>query len=62
MANFFIGLCVSLLGFGIYQFSHLFGLYRAQNDKGVPWPYMVLLTISISLILAGIALMAIGLS
>ncbi len=61
MEQFFMGLCLAVLGFGIYQFSRIFGLYSAQNEKGAPWPYLVLFTISYGLIGLGAIIMAFSL-
>ncbi len=61
MANFLAGLCLVILGFLIYQFSQLFGLYKAQNDKGTPLPYLILLVVSFSLMASGAVMMVIGL-
>jgi hypothetical protein len=61
MANFLTGLCLVILGFGAYQFSHLFGLYPAQDKKGTPTPYLVLLIVSFSLMGIGAVMLVIGL-
>gem|GEM_PF-5147263 len=61
MGEFFTGLCLVILGFGIYQFSRLFGLYPAQGQKNIPWPYLVLTVLSYSLMGIGAIVMVIGL-
>jgi hypothetical protein len=50
MTEFFVGLCLLLLGAGIHYFSRMFGLYRAQREEdGVPFPYLALLALSMAL-------------
>jgi len=61
VGEFFTGLCLLLLGFGIYQFSRLFDLYPAQGQKNIPWPYLVLTVLSYSLMVIGAVVMVIGL-
>ncbi|HJT23360.1 MAG TPA: hypothetical protein VJ873_02210 [bacterium] len=61
MADYFAGLCMAVLGFGVYQFSHLFGLYSAQDKRGIPWPYRILQVISYSLMGIGVVVLIIGL-
>ncbi len=61
MDQFFGGLCLAILGFGINRFSRLFDLYPAQNEKGVPWPYWVLFAVSYGLIGLGAVIMVFSL-
>jgi hypothetical protein len=62
MTEFFTGLCLLLLGAGIHYFSRMFGLYRAQREEdGVPFPYLVLLALSLGLAAAGAAFLALSL-
>lgn len=61
MDNYFTGLCLAILGFGIYQFAHLFGVYSAHDKRGVPWPYRTLQVISYSLMGLGVIVLVIGL-
>ncbi len=59
MGNFFIGLCLILLGFGLFQFSRMFNLYKAQWDENAPpWPYWTMRSTSYFLMGLGILLMA----
>ena len=60
MSNYFLGLCLAVLGFGIYQFSRLFGVYSAQNEKGIPWFYRILQVVSYSLMGIGTVVLIIG--
>lgn len=63
MVNLLGGLMMLILGFAIHQFSSMFGLYSAnpKDENGVPWPYLLLRAVAISLMLSGIILMIIGL-
>lgn len=61
MSNFFLGLLLAVMGFGIYQFSHLFNLYPAMDKNGVPWPYRILQVASYLLMGAGIVVLVMGL-
>jgi hypothetical protein len=43
MGDFIIGLGITIMGFGFFQFSAMFNLYKAQKDEDTPpWPYWVL--------------------
>ncbi|HVZ81099.1 MAG TPA: hypothetical protein VHE12_09960 [bacterium] len=43
MGYFVLGLGILCLGFGFFQFSTMFSLYRAQKDEdSLPWAYWTL--------------------
>lgn len=47
MGYLMLGLGIVVLGFGIFQFSAMFGLYQAQKDENTPpWSYWFLRTFS----------------
>lgn len=62
MGTFLAGLGIVVLGFGVYQFSNLFGLYSAnpEVENGIPWTFVILRGIAYSLMLCGAVVMIIG--